>query len=474
MTDSQENRLNQEELKPVNETLFVEVSKDKMLGVIWFEEPKNGGAVLSLNQIKDEIDRKGIKKGIDFELLNHIASEKKYSYKYIIAKGILPEDGQDGILTLTFSAEDIKSFKPKQNADGTVDFKNLHAVHNVKKGDILATKTPPADGKEGYNIFDQVLKAKKGKDVRIPKGKNTEISADGLSLIAAVDGKLEYDGHNIYVNTVYTLNGDLDSSIGNIDFIGSVVISGSIKSGFTVKAEGSVEVKGSVEDSVIIAGGDIFLSYGIQGIEKGKLISGGNVVAKFIQNATVEAKKDVITEAIIHSNVSAGNMIRVESGKGTIVGGSVAATHMILAKSIGSPMGTATTVQIGILPSIYQKHKQIEAELHLKQETLDKVEQSIKFLFTKARETKLDAQKQMMLHKLNDSRTPLIEEIGVLKSEFNELSEVLREAQDGIIKAMDTVYPGVKLIIGNSIKYVDDTQVRCTIRKVDGDIFIGL
>lgn len=463
-----------ENTKPIDELVLVETSKDKMLGVLGFEEPKNGGGKLSFDQIKREIEKKGIKEGIDTELLNQIASSRKYNYKYIIAKGLQPEDGHDAVLTMSFDEGGIKSFKPQLNKDGTVDFKDLHVVHNVKKGELLAKKTAATEGVNGYNILGQVIKAKKGKDVRIPKGKNTEILADGLSLVSAVDGKLEYDGHNIYVNTVYTLNGDLDSGIGNIDFIGSVVITGSVKSGYTIKAEGSVEVRGSVEDSVIIAGGDILLSYGIQGIEKGKLVSGGNVIAKFIQNTTVEAQKDVITEAIIHSNVSAGNSIKVESGKGTIVGGTVAATHMILAKSIGSPMGTATAVQIGILPNIYLKYKQLDKMLSQKKEDLMKVDQSIKFLLSKSKEIRLDKQKQVMLQKLSDARTPLMDEIGFLKKEYDELSDVLREAQDGLIKTTDTIHPGVKITIGNTIKYVDDTQVHCTIRKVDGEIYIGV
>jgi uncharacterized protein (DUF342 family) len=460
--------------QPVNEIIKIEISRDKMLGVVWFEEPKNGGRQLSADQIKVEIEKKGINQGVILEVLNEITKNRRYEYKYIIAKGVQPQDGEDAVLNLNFSTEEIKNFKPKQKQDGTVDFKDLHAVHNVKKGDLLAKKNPATEGIEGYNVLGQKIKAKRGKDARMPKGKNTEILEDGLTLVSSVDGKLEYDGHNIYINTVYTLNGDLDSSIGNIDFLGSVVINGSVKSGYTIKAEGSVEVKGSVEDAVIIAGGDILLSYGIQGTDSGQLVSEGNVVAKFIQNAVVAARKDIITEAIIHSHVSAGGSIKAESGKGTIVGGSAAATNMILAKSIGSPMGTVTTVQIGVLPSIYKKHKDIENNLSKNKENLNKIEQSIKFLLTKSKQIRLDTQKQVMLQKLNDSRMPLVDAIEKLKKEYAELSDMLRDAQDGIIKAADTVYPGVKVIIGNSTKYIDDTQIHCTIRKIDGDIYIGV
>ena len=462
-----------ESSKVVDETMTVEMSKDRMLGVVEFQEPVNGGKKMSAHDIQQELQKKGIVSGILPGIVEELAKEKKYRYKYIVAKGEAAQDGEDGVLTLNFDIEEIKHLKPKEKEDGTVDFRELSAVRNVKEGDLLATRTMGTGGKNGFNILGQVIKAKRGKEVRLPKGKNTHTSPDGLELMASVDGKLEYDGHNIYINTVYHLSGDLDSGIGNIDFVGNVVITGSVKSGFTVKAEGSIEVKGSVEEATLIAGGDIFLSYGIQGGNKGKLVSGGNVIAKFIQNTLVEAKGDVITEAIMHSNVSAGNTIRVDTGKGLIVGGSVSATSLILARNIGSSMGTVTSVQIGVPPNMYEQFKTLEKQIAEGNADLRKVEKSIQFLYLKS-QTALDPQKQMMLKKLMDSQGPLRERIEKLQEEYKQLSEILKDVQDGMIKVSDTVHPGVKVTIGSTIKYIDDDQIRCTIRRVDGEIVIGL
>ncbi|PHV69873.1 hypothetical protein CS063_13630 [Sporanaerobium hydrogeniformans] len=461
-----------EELQVVNETVVLEISRDRMLGVIEFQEPLNGGKVLSVHDIKKELQKKGIVSGILEDVIAELVKSKKYRYKYIIAKGEQAEDGKDGVLKLNFDKEEIKHLRPKEKEDGTVDFRELSAVRNVKTGDLLATKTMATMGKNGFNVLGQTIKAKKGKEARLPKGKNTHASEDGLSLYASVDGKLEYDGHNVYVNTVYTLNGDLDSGTGNIDFLGNVIITGSVKSGFTIKAVGSVEVKGSVEEATIMAGGDIFLSYGIQGGNKGKLVAGGNIIAKFIQNTTVEAGGDVITEAIMHSNVSAGNMIKVESGKGLIVGGSVSATSLILARNIGSPMGTVTCVQIGVPPSTYEKFKALEKQIAEENSNLRKIEKSIQFLCLKS-QASLDPQKQAMLRKLLDAQGPLKETVEALQHEYRELANTLRDVQDGMIKISDTIHPGVKVTIGSTIKYIDDSQVHCTIRRTEGEIVIG-
>ncbi len=456
----------------VNEIINVELSRDKMLGVIWFTPPTEGGKVSSLEDIKLAIANKGIVMGINEELLNELAQNKQYNYKYVIAQGMAAINGVDGELKLHFDTQRLIHFVPKKKEDGTVDFKDLGTVFNVKKGDILATKTFPTQGENGYNVLGAEVRARKGKDVRLPKGKNTELLNDH-TLISVVDGKLEYDGHNVYVNTVYTVDGDVDNSTGNIKFLGSVVVKGSVHAGFTIEAEGSVEVQGPVEDATIIAGGDIFLTYGIQGTEKGRIISGGNVITKFIQNAHVEAQGDIITEAIIHGMATAGNSIRVEMGKGTIVGGNVAATNMIIAKSIGSPMGTVTAVQIGVPPELYQQHRDMAKELKEKQENFAKLEQSIVFLTSRAKEGALDASKKIMLSKLNLSKEPMEDELHKLKKDFKMLSERLSGAQDGVIKVTDAVYPGVKVTLGSIIKYIDDTRRGVTIRKLDGDLSIS-
>ena len=458
----------------LNESVLVEVTADKMMGVISFTEPQNGGRKISLDQVKDEMSKKGIVEGIKEDDLREICREHRYNYKYIIAQGQHPIEGQDGHIDFAFDTQGLKQFKPKINDDGTVDLKDLSAVKNVRKGDKLATKILAKQGTDGFNVLGQVLKPKKVKEARMPKGRNTRILEDGVTLVADIDGKLEYDEHNVYINSVFTINGDLDSSVGNVDFVGSVVVQGSVHSGFTIKAGGSVEVKGPVDDAVIIAGEDIFLTYGIQGTDKSKLIAKGNIIAKFIQNAHVEAGGNIITEAVLHSTVTAGDSIRAEMGKGTIVGGSVTATNMVIANSIGSPMGTVTAIQIGVPPSIYAEAKQLSEDLKAKKAELNKIDQSISFLMTKNRGKQLDPQKRMMLDKLNSTRKPVLEEYEDMKARSTKLNDMLNNVRDGLIKCSGTIYPGVKVTFGSLIKYIDDEQVRVSIRKQDGDIYIGI
>ncbi|MBP3889490.1 MAG: DUF342 domain-containing protein [Cellulosilyticum sp.] len=454
----------------VRESVCVEVSRDGMLGIISFQAPQNGGEKIRLEEVKQAIKDKGITQGINEADLIEICQVHRYNYKYIIAQGQPPVEGKDGYIQFAFDEQSLKEFKPTEREDGTVDLRDLGAVKNVMKEDVLAVKIPAVLGQVGYNILGQVIKPQKVKEAKMPKGKNTRILEDQVTLVADIDGKLEYDDYKVNVYPVFVVEGDVDSSIGNIDFVGSVVINGSVHSGFFVKAGGSVEVSGSVEDAVIIAGEDIILSHGIQGTEKSKLIAQGNIITKFIQNANVEAGGKVVAEAILHSIVIAGESIYADIGKGLIVGGRVSATNKIVASNIGSPMGTVTVLQVGILPKIHHEYKQLELEMKKKLESLNKVDQSITFLISKGNGGQLNVQKHMMLERLQSTRQPLIDEYESFKIKHKKIGTLLREANEGMVKCKGIIYPGVKITHGHLTRYVDDKWTNVIVRRENDEI----
>lgn len=457
----------------VKEDICIEISKDKMLGVISFSKPQEDAVQIGLEELREALNKKGIVKGIDEEELKQICKSHTCGYKYVIAKGKAPEAGRDGYVEFAFDVQALRRLRPKEREDGTVDLRDLGAVKNVKEGQRLASKVSPTEGVAGYNILGEVLRAKRGKEVRMPKGRNTKILEDGLTLVSEIDGKLEYDGYNIYINSLYTVRGNVDSSIGNIDFIGSVVVHGSVYSGFEIKAGGSVEVYGSVEDAEITAGEDIILSYGIQGTQKSKIVAKGNIVTKFIQNATVEAGKTIVTETIVHSKVTASDGIIVEKGKGSIVGGEISATNLIAAKSIGSPMGTLTIIRIGALPRIYTEFKELGQKMREKRGSLDKVDQSLKFLLNKKQNGTLSVQQLSILEKLMETRGPLTEAYEDIRDRYQKVGEQLNDVELGTVKAKESVYPGIKIIFGSLVKYIDEQKADVVIRKKDGDIKVN-
>jgi hypothetical protein len=462
-----------ENQQPISEKIVVEYTKDKMFGIVFFEEPQNDGKKLTESEIRFEIERKGIKSGLDEELLKSIAKEREYGYKYVIAKGKAAIKGDNATIEYQFDIAGLGKAKPKQKEDGTVDFKELSTVHNVSKGQVLAIKTPLTDGEDGYNVLGAVIRAQRGKDLRMPKGKNTDLSEDGLRITAAIDGQLFYDGHNLYISPTFIVEKDVDSSVGNIDFVGNVIVNGNVNSGYTIKARGNVEVKGYVEAATIIAKGDVVLWYGIQGADKGEIKAGGNVITKFIQNSTVQARKDIVTEAILHSDVAADGKILVDKGKGIIVGGNVVAGSLISSNVIGSSMATVTNIQIGNSQESILNYKKLQEEYAKAKEELAEIEKAIIFLSAKAAKGELPQDKVELLAKLRNNRGIAYTKVQELAVTYKEIGDRIQGGNKGMIKVKDVMHSGVKVTIGNTVKYIKNDTTFCSIHKDAEGVAIG-
>jgi len=456
MNDYQEKVGLQNEDK-VDENIVVEVSRDKMLGVISFDPPQNGGKQLTLGAVKEQIKKAGIISGIDEKLIQEIIKNKTYHHKYIIARGTPAKNGENGKIKFYFDVKDCakNSLKPKENEDGSVDFKTLDIIKTAQKDELLAKIIPHTLGEPGKNVLGQEIRQTRGKPARLPKGKNVYVSSDGQSLFASIEGQLLYTMNKINISETYVVEGNAGVATGDIDFSGNILIKGNVESDFVIKAGGNVEVLGFVEGATIIAGNNIVLRHGIQGMDKGKLVAGGNIVTKFIQNSTVEAKGCLYTEAIMHSNVEVDDSVIVEINKGMIVGGTVQATNLISAKTIGSPMNTVTNIQISMALSLHHKHGTTQAALNQKRKQLDQVDKNIKFIHNKLAQGEAVPQARLaQVKQMLALKEQLSEEIESLKKEYDSLNILLKDYKEGTIKVSNVIYPGVKVTMGSYLKYI--------------------
>lgn len=448
-------------LKSVDEQLLVEVSKNKLFLVICFKEPKNGGKILSKDTISSILNSQGIVYGIDYEELDKILANKKYNYKYLIGKGLEPINGKNGVLKFHFDASK-KNIKPKITEDGSVDFKDYDLIETVKKGQVLVTALPSDDGREGKDIFGKEIQNIKGKKAVLPKGKNIEISADGQKLISQIDGQITYIDGRINIYSTYEVPANVDNSTGNIEFVGNILIKGNVLTGFTIKAGGNIEVYGVVEGAELESDGDIILYRGMQGINKGTLNAKGSITAKYIENSNIRCNGDIQANAIMHSEVRCGGSIFVEGRKGLLVGGIVRASKEIKAKTIGSPMATATEIEVGINPEILENYRNLKIELENIKSECHKMEQLIEPLTHMRNHGKISPDKELMLAKSLKTKTFLQNKLEHIQYEIGTLEPKIQDRMDGRVKVSNVIYPGVKLTIGNIYTYIREETKFCT------------
>jgi hypothetical protein len=240
----------------------------------------------------------------------------------------------------------------------------------------------------------------------------------------------------------------VDYSTGNVEFVGNVIVRGTIKTGFTVKAEGDVTCQEYVDGGNIIAGGSIFLKRGIKGQGKSRLSAGKDIIAKFIEGASLEAEESVIVdEALIHSNTSAGERIVVSGTKGSIFGGTVKAGNLVKATFIGSEMAVQTKIKVGVNPHLLNELEDNRTTIKKKKSDYEKASRNHVALGAMKSKSGLSADKEELYSTLYAITEQLRSDIETIASTIASLEEDLQRCSEGRIEAVKTIYPGVTLTI---------------------------
>ena len=314
----------------------------------------------SLQEIQELLKQFEIKHGFSaerwVEILARLEAGELTDAVILIAEGTPTQAGKDAELEWAIETEDRQPGKILD--DGSIDFRERNLTTVVKENDLLGKLVPLQPGVTGKDIF--------GNEVQPPQHINIEVMTDPRIYAEAVEGGMEFFAEigggissdtelkkikgkshkriNISIHPISEIAGDIDYSTGNIDFNGDVVISGSVHSHFSVKATGSVTIGGYVEaGAYITAGDDILVKSGIIGANT-ELVAGGQVMSKYIQEASIRAGGDVKAGSyIFNASIRSGGKVSVQ-GKGegegksrALVGGLIWGAQGIDARAIGSP-----------------------------------------------------------------------------------------------------------------------------------------
>jgi len=453
----------------------VTVSRDKMQAELTVFPPSSGGRWVTFEEAIRLLREHGVIVGIDEGAVRRAIALESPRAPIVVARGESPVNGENGRIEYGF-AVDRAAGRPIEMENGRVDFHNLSIVESVVTGQVLATRVPPTEGEPGRTVTGETIKPKPGRPVSILAGVNTELVENGAKLVATADGQavLAANGRlNVY--PVYEIKGDVDFSTGNIDFIGSVVVRGNVAHGFTIKAGNDVTIDGHVDSATIEAGRNIVIKGGVQGRGKGRITAGGTVTVKFIESAEVTAGGDVqVGEAIMHSTVSARRRVIVDGKKGLIVGGAVKALEEVSGKVIGSTFATATDVEVGVDPILYQELVAVGNALRETETDLIRTQQAIKLLKEMQEKGELPKDKRALLLKLTRNQFQLTGRREDLTNRKADLEKALEQRHRGRVRALETVYPGVRVTIGHSTMLVTDPILRCCLYLAEhGEIAIG-
>jgi Protein of unknown function (DUF342). len=245
---------------------------------------------------------------------------------------------------------------------------------------------------------------------------------------------------------------EVNASTGNIRTFASIKIYNNISSGYKIESDGDIEIYGVVESSTIIAKGNIIIHKGVQGSGKAKIISGGKIVSKYLQNCDITAEGDVISEAIMYSNVKSNSSVKLIGNKGLIVGSIVIAAKEIEAINVGSKMYVQTELIVGESPEKRKRKEEIINKIAENEKSIDGLNKIILYL----NKIGIPEDKKVIYEKTLKSLLQLEKENKLLYDEYKELNSEENKESYGIIKVHDTVYPGTKIMIDDVSRKIKD------------------
>lgn len=451
------------------ETFKLKVSEDKMEAVVRFYPPSNSGKTYgSKEDIINDLRELKVVCGIDEEALEEYLKKRNYCENIVIAVGKKPVEGKDAWIEYCFNTD--PNVRPKRNEDGTVDFFNLDTINHCKEGDVLAKLHKAVLGIPGYDVLGGTLPAKNVQRLNLKFGKNIDLSEDGCIITSKLNGHVYLSSDKVMVSDVYEVE-NVGPATGNIEVNGSVLVKGNVQAGFSIKAKGNVEVRGVVEGALIETDGDIIIARGMNGMGKGILNAKGRIILKYAENATITSGEYIESESLLHSKVNARTEILVDGRRGFIAGGLVRATEKVSCKTLGSPMGADTQVEVGVNPETKIHYQELQKESMEVTRNLKNIQPILLSATQKLKRGETYPPEQMKyIQTLAITNKQQMERLKEIQTELIKLDEQLQSQKQACVLVSANVYEGTKITIGDASMVLKSTMTYCRFIREKGEV----
>lgn len=451
---------------PVDGEVIITIPQNFSAAYISIYPPQNGGREITFDKVMSALAAKGVKYNINEELIRSLIERKDFDKEIKAAEADMPVDGKNGTITYKFDKEQV--IAPQENDKGFVDYKNLGLIRNIRENEVIAVITPPEQGTDGKDIRGIVMKAAPGKPAPFTVGRGTRLTEDGLSIVAAIDGHVCYRDKTFCVDPTVTINGDVDASVGNIDFLGDVIIKGEVMEGFSVTAGRNLTVGGNVTGAKIKAGGSITVK---KGAINSKLTAHGNISCQFCEYSDISTDSDLNIQNFVICTVYCGGNLTSKSingGKYTVLG-NTEVTYL------GTKNYAPTEVTAGDNAMLTEEKNDCLKKISEFETTIERCNQIAEFLTAKRKELKgLPEDKEELLGSAIKTKFASQNSIKQLRKRIANIDESLSEVQHCYVAVKGIAYPGAKVVINDSVKKFEAETPRVKIfLGDDGELVSG-
>lgn len=439
----------------VDASVYIHVPKGNIAAFFCVLPPFGSGAPFSRATLSEELEKQKITYGIREELISGMIAEPKYFQIFPLAVGLKPVAGKNGEIIEHIPREQMLCFE--EDEEGKVDYRDLNLFRNIEKGELICDIILPDNGEDGMDIKGNTLKAVPGKAAQIPAGSHTEVTEDGTKLIAAENGYISYQYGKFRIEDRLVINGNIDMSVGNQDFLGDIFVQGDVISGFVLKATGSIYIQGSVEGATIIAGENIEIGDGMNGNNRGVLQAGRSVHSPFLENVEVHAMSNLRIKSMIGCEVYCNDTIYADQGIGVIIGGTLTVGKAVVAKTIGSKSYRKTEIFLGMMPEMRAEKDAKVEELKTVKKTQELLEKNVYFL--RGLES-LPSDKAALLKQLVEQESLYRKMKLRLEAEIEQFDKMANDFSKCVVRG-GMVYPPTRVTIGGDTYSLDTATAKC-------------
>ena len=446
------------------------VSDDRLRVYLDMYPAVGEGAPLDPAAICRALDESGIR-NVDRERVETLAALCDSGYPTtgedaMVAHGtpaVAPFEGR-----IDFLVPMEKSKRVEESDESSVDWKNLWMIPSVREGDVIARIHLPKEGLDGVDVYGLPLSPKSLTLLKLRYGDGVVVTeADGCVEVASArtTGQPSFRDNTLDVLPLLVLQGDVDLSVGDVDFPGSVLVTGSVLEGFSVRAEKDATVHGGVYNARVQSGGDCIVKGGVVG-ERAELDAGGDARVGIVEYARITTARNIeVFGYALFATLEAGESLYVQGrNRRGIVGGTCVAGESIEALSAGSPMESMTTLEAGRDPvraRMLQELERKKAALEAMKEKIEKAILSIKGTgpeFDLNRLTEPEKEKLFLLVRYHGKMKESVAEIaGRIESEKRTILAERRVVPR--IRIRDRAYPNVTLKMWDVLLLLKNQEV---------------
>ena len=415
----------------------ISLSPDEMEAYLQIDKKNVPGRINIIIALTD----KGIKNGIDFEMVDAVSKGEIDQSSVIIAKGTPCIDGKDGWYEFYFQTKS-NNYEELLEQD-KIKFSQIEWFEIVNKDQQLAYYHKSIPGKDGTTVTGKKVYAKRCKELPLLSGTGIKKQKDNVTYIANQNGVIMLDGYTLKVTPLLKLKEVAAST--EINFTGNIIIEGNVKSGAKIHATEDVLIKGTVESAQINTEGNLILQKEFIGYKDATIRAKKNVIGPNFELVEIYASKKIIGGKFKNCILYAQGQVKTVGQDGMIAGGSICAENGIKTVNLGTQERIPTFIKIGKIERFKQRENNYNSIIRDVSQELFTLQNALKE-FQKRFSPELRNKMEMYLKIENAIYTKEREMENILRQKHDLLEEI-QKSETACVEITNILYEGVTVEI---------------------------